>query len=298
MPTEFSQRVIRRKVKNKFLGSGVLDDPALLAAHYVNIQSSRESQYPITMPRASKMFDGCMRMFVVGHKNNIQKKEWSNTKNRLLFGIGNALHYWIQNEPDLFGDKRVGWWLCRGCMKVRQFGKPPTTPCKFCGANAAAAVYMEHGFRLNGKYPVSGHPDMFLRKDKVLRITELKSISAKEYVKLVAPLAAHECQLLTYMWGIPQDKTFPVKIDRDLGYLAYISKGYHQKELPIKMFPVPYNVKVVSQIKKKLSAYKRGWDNYPNKLPEPLEACVKANFTSWKAKECPVKNHCMALLDA
>ncbi|GAG24749.1 unnamed protein product, partial [marine sediment metagenome] len=77
--TEFSKRVIRHRVKQDFLATGVLNDPALLAAHYIDIKTSRDSSYVIGTPRASKMFDGCMRMHVIGHKYKIKKKEWSNT---------------------------------------------------------------------------------------------------------------------------------------------------------------------------------------------------------------------------
>ncbi|GAG05770.1 unnamed protein product, partial [marine sediment metagenome] len=178
-----------------------------------------------------------------------------------------------------------------------QFGRPPIDPCKFCGASHHAAVYYEHGMQLTGRYPISGHPDMFLRKSNVVRVVELKSISGLEFPKLVAPLAEHVCQISTYMWGIPQDKTFPIEIDADTGYLVYISKGYHQKELPVKMFPVKKNDTFIRQLKKKLAAYKKGYANFPKDVPKPIDICMKANFTGWRAKQCPAKNHCLALLE-
>lgn len=311
MPHAFAKRVIRIKaeqdaltstLRNSF-GSGkstliepddTLTDPFLLAAENVSLLARKVDAFKVGPPRASSIRSGCVRFHVIGSKNKLKKKEWSTVKGRVTFGLGNAIHYWVQNTSDIFGDdRRVGWWKCLACGHVLHFGLRPQGKCHFCNAGPMAAEYHEHVMNLKGTYPIGGHPDLFLRfKNDILRVVEIKSINGKDFLKLKAPLADHFWQVQTYMWGCGIDKTFPMEIDREVGYVLYVSKKAH-KEFPLKMFMVKRSVDVLEEVMEKATQFKTGIKHYPKRLPPPHPECERGNFGNYRAKSCVCKKECI-----
>jgi hypothetical protein len=270
-----------------------IDDPSALAASHIDMRAIESVAYVIGKPRASSILLSCIRMHVIGTVFKVEKKEWSSARVRVLFGYGNAYHYWIQNTPDLYGSRRVGWWRCRACQKVMYFGFPPKDPCVHCGADRRAAVYHEHHMDLDGAFPMSGHPDLFLDVNGLIRVNELKSINGAEYDKLKAVKAEHEAQAQTYMWGCGIDKNMPVKIDTEVGYVTYISKKYSTKSLPFKMFRIKKSKMILNNIKSKARAYRNGVANFPEDIPAPDEDCARNAFRNYKAKICPCREECI-----
>lgn len=295
MPEDkFASRMVRIRRKNIPIAPSVgeeSDDPIVVASESVPLLSEFDKS-KISCLRASSLHSACVRMHVLGTKLEKEKISKANISLRLTFGIGNALHKWIQNTPDVFGDKRRGWWRCTACNTVLYFGAPPKKKCNKCGARPEAIIYHEHSMRLRKPYHVSGHPDLFIYKHKVYRVVEAKTMNPKDFDKLVAPLVDHEWQILTYMWGLQKDKRMPVKIDKTVGYVAYIAKKLTVKEFPIKMYPVAYSEPVIKRIKAKLRAYETSMKNYPKILPELDDTCKRQELEGYKTRACPVGIEC------
>ena len=286
--------MLRIKSKNQPVRSTIADesdDPTVVASENVKLQKDFE-RYKIGRPRASSLHSCCIRMHVIGAKLEKEKISSANVSMRLTYGMGNALHWWIQNTPDVFGNKRRGWWRCMACNTVLYFGAPPKKNCTKCGARPEAITYHEHWMRLRRPFHVSGHPDMFLLKNKFYRVVEAKSMNEKDFGKLVAPLVDHEWQVMTYMWGLSHDKKFPVPIDHTVGYVAYIIKKHVVKSFPIKMYPVQYSIPVVKRITAKLQSYETGMKTYPKQLPPLDPVCERNEMDCYKVRGCAVGPEC------
>lgn len=270
-------------------------DPEALAAAFSNFNREKEVQ-PISVPRASSLYDACMRKHVIGTKFDLVEPHWINLRAKLIFGIGNAVHDKIQNSDILFGENRYGWWKCLGCGVTRYFGAPPKRPCEKCGARAEATIYLEHAMMLRKPLMVRGHPDIFFKvifaKTKLLRVAELKTLTGDEYDKLVAPIIDNVWQITTYMWGCSIDKSLPVSIDPNLGYIVYVTKKQTKDVFPLKIFPVLYDADLLKRIKAKLGLYKKGLDDYPKNLPAPVEECERSRFDGYRARTCPALIEC------
>ena len=282
-----SSDTIKRELEDE------IEDPAALAANHIEMHSKWVHGYNIGRPRASSIHKACIRMHVIGTVKKLGKQEITTVRTRLLWGYGNAYHWWVQNTPDVFGLRRLGWWKCYACGKVLYFGYPPKQECKFCGASPRAAFYHEHSLKLESPFPVSGHPDLFLDVHKLIRVVEAKTMNGADFVKLVAPLADHEFQCQTYMWGCARDKNLPVKIDPEVGYILYISKKSIRSALPFKMFKVRKNASILKQIKAKCRSYRVGVEDYPKSLPDPHDECLRNEFRNYMAKHCVSRKECL-----
>jgi len=296
----FADRVIRQRrnaglvpVQQEYTPK----DGTALAAEHLELRVDVEEQ-KIWYPRASSLHDACMRMHVIGAQNDVTMKGFASVRVKLLFGIGRAVQEWIQNTPHVLGDRRRGWWRCLACNRVVYFGGPPRKPCSNCKARPEAIVYHEHAMKLPAPWMMTGHPDMFLEKDtNVYRVLEIKTIKGEEFDKLKGPLAQHDWQIQSYMWGCELDTKLPVPIDSSVGYVMYVSKKYSTKELPFKMFTVQRNEALLGRIKDKVMAFTDGYLNYPNRMPEPLEECRHANWSNWRAKDCPTGKMCIKFFE-
>jgi hypothetical protein len=272
-------------------------NPTAISAELINISRTIVG-HPIGKPRASSLYASCMRLRVLGTIFKKELTERGSVQARMTFGLGNAWHWWIQNKPDVFGERRVGWWKCYACNRVRYFGKPPVKNCEFCNAGPAATFYLEHGIDIDEPYPFTGHPDLFIEaRPGVFRVTEIKSLAAEEYSKKFSPQVDHDWQLQAYMWALPYDRTLPIKIDPNVGYLCYLSKGVQTDALPIKTFVVKRNNHLIARIQEKLKTYKIGIMNYPKDVPQVFDICRNNNFNNYQAKYCPTKKECMELLN-
>jgi hypothetical protein len=267
------------------------DTPEVLASRLLQLQE-RPDQSMIGKPRASSIYKACMRMHVLG---TVLKKRRSARRlgsgDKVIFSIGDALHYWAQNTPTYFGDARVGFWRCRACSR-QVFGMTPKSKC-VCGARAEAFVYREHSLDLGGNLPVTGHPDMLLsRRPGVYRLVELKSINGEDFLNLKAPYVDHEYQVVTYLWGLANDPALPIAVKSDYGYILYVSKRKVVKGFPVKAFVVKQNIVILEAVHQKLFAYSEWVKYYPRQLPSGDETCFSSKFTNWTARECPVMEDC------
>ncbi len=61
----------------------------------------------------------------------------------MAFSLGNALHWWVQNRPDFYGDDRRGWWKCLACSKPKKatiFLKSVIFNLKYLTSTAIVAI--------------------------------------------------------------------------------------------------------------------------------------------------------------
>jgi len=290
----FAKRVIRFQSQVKSLEIDKISDPLAVASHFLSMEAAKE-EVAIREPRASAVYDGCMRKCVLGTKHSLAEKRYTNVKSKFLFGMGNAVHYWLQNTPDIFGSERYGWWRCLACGKVRyEFGPPPRTKCS-CGASVAATVYHEHQVEIHEPVIVTGHLDMFVKVQTKYRVVDFKTIEGEHFKRLAAPLIENLWQIQTYMWAASQDQKIPVEIDSRVGYIAYVSKKDFEGMLPVKMFPVKRDEELLDRIKSKLMLYKKGLKDFPKNVPAMVDDCPKNDFNNWRFKSCVAQQYCRAL---
>lgn len=269
-------------------------DPFILASS--NIANVTKVEYrEILQPRASSIYDSCMRMHVICTVLKKRQKVYYSIKDIVTFGIGNAVHYWAQNYPDLYGVERYGFWKCRACGYISEFGSPQKNKCQKCKANVESWAYHEFGDSIKVPLQFSFHVDMFKKFEDVYRIREIKTISRDAFNALKAPLIQHEYQMMTYVLGCYYSKKFPVKLDIHNSYIDYISKEHTSKTIPIKTFMVKTNKIVIQNIKHKLELYKIGIKDYPKSIPAKDDTCERKNYDCWKAKTCPVVVECKKL---
>lgn len=271
-------------------------DSFALLSKYSDVCTKVEMQN-IRNPRASSLYDACMRMHVIGASLNLKQKRFLNVHSRITFGIGDSLHYQVQNTDLIFDKhKRIGWWKCKACSKIRQFGRQKVVACEFCNAQPEATTYHEHSLSVH-KNPVlvTGHPDLFILISKgVIRIVEIKSIKKEAYENLVMPLISHQWQIITYLMYCNKSTTkLPVKIDESLGYVLYVSKEQTGRDLlPVRLYPIKNDLIINKQIKDKLRLYYNGIKNWPKNTPSALTECSNSKFKCYRAKYCPTLNYC------
>jgi hypothetical protein len=290
----FAKRVVRMRTRAAILSTAEKSsDPFAIAAENIHMKGELDDLQHVREPRASSLYQACMRMHVLGTHYGTTYQNWNGLRDRLVYGIGNSVHWWLQNTPDVFGDRRRGWWKCQACGETRYFGAPPTKRCKYCNALPAASIYHEHEMIIQKPYPLRGHPDMFFEKIKgIFRVSELKSMSGEEFPKLKYPDISHLWQLNAYIWGGAYDTTLPVPLDQEVGYIVYVAKKEQKGTLPIKMFACQRDEALIGRIKRKLGVYRDGCVDFPKNIPLPLDECVKTNFSVYKAKTCPTLKEC------
>ena len=289
----FVSRIVRIQSPSYKLSDGEKsNDPSLLAVERLNIAPQTETQF-ISPPRASGLHNACMRQLVLGVQNKIRKKDFLSNGDLVTYGIGRAMHTWVQNSNDVLGKRRRGYWRCLACGAIRQFGAPPTTKCPKCGANPEASLYHEFFGKITKPFYIQGHPDMFLEvAPGIIRVVEIKSMAGAQFDTLRSPLAQHEWQVLSYLLVLQYDRKLPVKVDSKLGYVLYISKKQAGKgKLPYKMFAVKRNPATMAVVKGKLLEYKTGIEGGP--LPKVKNSCFKSNFSNYESKFCPVRKLCL-----
>lgn len=267
------------------------ENPYALSSSLVRLATEKEEQR-IGLPRASSLYDACMRMHVLGTKHKLRGTSYTPFNLKLTFAIGEALHLFLQNYPDIFGDRRRGLWKCRACREILPFSGPPTNNCRHCGARPEAIQYYEYPL-LCKKPPITGHPDMFLAKrDGRIRVAEFKTINGEAYEELDSPLPGHVWQLTAYMWICSKRVEFPVKLDTKYGYLFYFSKKHSKRRFPMKCFPVTLDKDRLAKIITKLNSYAFGIATKNPVMPEPHEECLTSEWSGWRAKGCPALRYC------
>ena len=271
-------------------------NPETLSVDLINLETISTTR-AIKYPRASSIYDSCIRMHSIGTLHGIEKTERVHLSRRLTFDIGNSIHYWLQNSHVYLGDQRRGIWECQGCKHKTFFGKPPRQDCPVCNAKLDAFIYSEIDLELGKPYYVTGHPDMFLESKGnpgVIRIAEFKTINGDKFSTLKAPLINHIWQLQCYMWMVQEnDQLIPATVDGQYGYIIYISKSEKYGELPFKTFFVKRDRAIIQKIKDKLILYSKAIAG--GALPPVLEKCKKSDWSDYVAKSCACKELCKKL---
>ena len=258
----------------------------------------------INVPRASSIDKACMRMHVLmaKHSGSLRKKEVLEFNSRLTFAWGDALHSMIQNTEIVVRDSiKRGWWRCMACNTVLGFGRSPKKDfkCTKCGAFREAITYHEHFMDVRDPFYLTGHPDIFLElQDSVLTVGELKSINKDSFKKLEKPLGEHVLQATSYLIGIDKSVSglkIPAKykINTEYFIVIYITKeALDRKTKAYKVFVVRRNPIFEGIVQEKLLAFKEGYDNFPEKLPECDAICAHNQFTTSVSKDCPAVIQC------
>jgi hypothetical protein len=262
----------------------------VLARGMVRLRTKPQVHH-IGRPRASNLYKACMRLHVIGSKKKLKTVEKVPFNLKLTFGIGTALHLWLQNEPDIFGGRRRGFWRCMACGKVRPFGPPPDEDCPKCGALAAASQY--HELTVDVKHPpFTGHPDMFLaKKDGRIRVAEFKSLKPDDFKTIQEPQIEHKWQLISYIWGCKELIKKPIANLDDTGYVFYFAKTHIQDRFPMKAFPVSLEDHTLKAIREKLKLYERGMKS-DSFLPPVQHDCKSSGWGNYKARQCPAMHIC------
>jgi len=278
-----------------------IKDPEALAFYHTRPKFKQTQGQEVSFPRASSLYDSCMRMHVIACK---EKKKYYRTESispnmSMIFEMGNAVHYLIQNTPVFFGSRRIGLWRCLACNKILYWGRPPTKKCPCCGASKEAIFYSEHMFNPAPPLYCGGHTDLWLHiNGGKPRVLDVKTMKDDFFDSLKAPIAANEFQIQTYMLIAEHDKFLKTRVDTKSGYLFYVGKKIRQGGMPYKMFHVRQTEASRKSVMKILNAFKSGYDNYPNKLPDLLKDCAGKAFMSWKAKQCPCLTECTRFHEA
>jgi len=277
--------------------SDSIEDAEALAFYFVQ-KSKVPTIMPVSFPRASSLYKGCMRLHVLACRGGkkLYKKEYGTMRGKLTFDLGTMIHTLVQDTPVIFGDIRYGLWKCVACGKVVHFGKVPgDIKCPYCGAFRESIKYKEYGFNPTPDFLVSGHVDMFLSLGEGYkpRIVDVKTMKQEFFENLKAPIAANEFQVGTYMIKASFDPFLKDKVDLNVGYLCYVGKEAKVTQMPMKMYRVILTETLKKSIFKKERIFREGFLNFPEKLPSPQESCVNSAFKSYEARKCPALDLCM-----
>lgn len=286
----------------KFLGTSTktvttcdgVHDPKILSHQLLNTKKSpRFKKY--NQVRISEIDTFCAREYSCLYLTNFQQKSFVDFGLQTQFDIGTALHWYYQNRSKVFNI--YGFFKCLACEKplltkygTRYFGQRPTNKCLNCGASPKAAEYDELYFRLESPYRIVGKIDGVVEKDGVYRLIDFKSYFEKPAGGL--PIAKDVTQLSAYSFFynyIPEDQRFPVPIDTSTSYLHYISKKFSFSE-PILTYKVQPSEKLIEVMKERVRSFTIAAEGGP--LPQPFDICIRNDFESGRAKNCPAKDLC------
>jgi hypothetical protein len=101
------------------------------------------------------------------------------------------------------------------------------------------------------------------------------------------------------MAGCAQDKSIPMPIDSEIGYVVYMSKRLEDKSFPLKAFVVRKDTSLLKRIHAKLKEYEDGIRLFRAEggdagLPAVLHDCSKTDYQGYRAKTCPAVGSCKA----
>jgi len=271
-----------------------ITDPFLLTAHLMDVGRSGGNQPYGPRMRVSALAEGCVRERVLGYLHKIRPKAHGKSL-AVTFDIGNAFHWWLQNDPgnSYFGDRRIGFWRCMACGR-KKFGPPPKKGCQKCGARRRALHYHENQLRVSEPYMAQGHVDMYLDVDhnRTVRITDFKSVSGKEFVTLTGPRGKDAIQIVGYMVLHELGATLPepYHVDTERGFVVYISKDHAARSLPFKIFPVIRNKAWVDTVTAQIRAFTVGVVH--KRIPPLLAECRQSEWGCARASYCPALLRC------
>ena len=282
----FSERKVR--VTDEKLPSLPIDriaDPVALTRAICNT-SGRSQQSGYNYPRASEMDGACAREWVLGMSTDIKRQVSVHFGQKMVFGIGSAIHNYYQNSKALFSTNN-GWWKCWGCDTVLYFGQKKDENCTHCGALQKAIRYKEHYYSLTDPiYSVCKYDLILNVASDRFRIGDIKGVGDADM-----PLNGSDVmQVCSMLFTSQYDTSLPVTIDPNIGYLFYISKKMNFKKA-VRTFKVELTDVIRESLAEFYMMVKRGVDE--GMVPPIPNTCNNA-----KKKKCPfAENACADLGD-
>jgi len=253
--------------------------------------------------RVSSIGGICPREEVLCAKENVIRRDVISPDLGMVFEMGHAIHWVMQNRILGPTGRLVGSWRCTWCGEVYGSFKDGmvTCPerCERCGAIAggeprpngkpdksvkANAFFYEEQWVGDYKYKIGGHSDGFFvdgdpenyKKDDVV-VLEFKSASDKSFYKYVsAPDFMHVIQCQCYMWltGFRRAK------------IIYVNKAKFGMD-SIKQHDVKYDPETVTKIQSAIKEIRAGIVGGP--VPG-RKACE--TDTCSRARGCKVSKTC------
>ena len=268
-----------------------IKDPVKLSYYLIQATNDRKKEMRYRSLRLSEIDGACPREYVLGRLLDLSY--WSSVRfsNRWQMDMGSVLHWKIQNDPDYFGDKIVGYWKCMACGYPRRFGVKPQEPCEQCKAHPRVTEYDEYMFRLKSPYRVVGKVDLILRvAPRVYRFGEIKTCSED----LDSPVGWHVAQAASYTYFSRYDDSLPIQIDRSTCYLFYFNKKFNWKS-PTKTFTIKPTAALIDPLKEKAALITNCIKE--KTLPAPLVNCINNNFAKGRASKCGIAKECKKKFD-
>jgi len=266
-------------------------DSFLLAHSIIDWNSVRDKRSYSGYLRSSSIHDSCIREQIIGLHEHVEVSENVSLQLAATFEIGNAVHFWLQNEHRFFKDRLIGWWECLACGDIT-FGRKPKSRCTSCGALSRAVRYREHEIKVKEPVRGIGHVDLFLETSKGnIEICDIKTIAGDKFLTLEEPLIQNQYQVIDYMLLMELDNNLPVKVNTESSIVLYIPKAHQAKNFPAKAFRVKKRKEIVDSIMKKRIKFTNSVKD--GMVPEPLKCCISSNFTGYRAKSCPVLRKCI-----
>lgn len=188
-----------------------------------------------------KDLEFCPREYALLDLTGLKPKgQYIGTAQRITFDHGKDMENRMRN--DWLRYAAVGFWKCRGCGHLSQFGKAPKSWCNTCKANLWD--YTEARFS-SASSGISGGVDLFLDVgDTKHRLVEIKSMDKDMFKELAAPLAEHKFRTSLYLRLVEEELANIAKfstgsslagmhsgaINVNRGHLLYVSKSFGFKD--------------------------------------------------------------------
>ncbi len=260
---------------------------------YKHLSRTEVRKYPPYL-RCSTIHSVCVREQILGWRLDKQVRSHVDSSLQMTFDIGNAVHFYIQNSKQYFGDKQIGYFECMACGHVVFGRKGRLQPCQNCKAHQRAFFYKEHHMSIRKPFRLSGHQDLFLEVSLGdVRIADIKTLKTDLWKKLEEPYADHKIQVHGYMIGAEYDTKFPIKVRSDRALLIYVPKEM-VKGLPFKAFHVRRDDSIVSMIVDELELFRDAY-NDESIIPPLHQLCERSEFGNYQSRSCPVLNECRGL---
>ena len=170
----------------------------------------------------------CPREYALMDALGIKRSEpeFIPTALRLTFDYGNFVQSRV-NE-DYLRDVMVGDWHCDACGTVRKFCKRPG----HCGSSGLTCQWRYREVRAESKTSgiSCGLDGLVAVEEPKLRLMEVKTMKADEFVDLKAPLAEHRLRTNLYMRCIEESgEPWADRVNVKEAHVLYFMKGYGVK---------------------------------------------------------------------
>ncbi len=268
-------------------------DPYALAHKLINWSSKSSAIVYSRYLRSSTIYDSCVREQALGymHSERFHYKHVPVSMSA-TFEIGNAVHFWLQNQPKFFGDRLIGIWTCLACGSSR-FGRRPKTKCLKCGASPSSSVYTELTLKVGPPLYGQGHVDLLLEVDPGrIYICDIKTIAGDSFKALDEPLIQNVYQVVDYMLLMLNGgaKDIPVSVQTDKALVLYVPKAHQSTAFPGKAFWVQRDGFIEEAILSKRRQFAKAVET--GKLPEPLTECKASKFAAYRSRQCALMELC------